>query len=64
MKSKQFLLIDEIGKADIEFPNDLLLELNKMEFYYYQLQKTIKAILQDKILLENFSFFEDRVIQL
>ncbi len=39
------LLIDDICKADIEFPNDLLLELNKMEFYYYQLQKTIKAIL-------------------
>ncbi len=37
------LLIDEIDKADIEFPNDLLLELDKMEFYVYELQKTIKA---------------------
>lgn len=37
------LLIDEIDKADIEFPNDLLLELDKMEFYCYELQKTIKA---------------------
>jgi len=36
-------LIDEIDKADIEFPNDLLLELDKMEFYVYELQKTIKA---------------------
>ncbi|MEM9822662.1 MAG: MoxR family ATPase [Bacteroidota bacterium] len=38
------LLIDEIDKADIEFPNDLLLELDKMEFYVYELQKTIKAV--------------------
>ena len=37
------LLIDEIDKADIEFPNDLLLELDKMEFYCYELQKTIQA---------------------
>jgi len=37
------LLIDEIDKADIEFPNDLLLELDKMEFYVYEIQKTIKA---------------------
>jgi MoxR-like ATPase len=37
------LLIDEIDKADIEFPNDLLLELDKMEFYCYELQKTIGA---------------------
>mgnify|MGYP001796531971 CR=1 FL=1 len=37
------LLIDEIDKADIEFPNDLLLELDKMEFYCYELKKTIVA---------------------
>ncbi len=37
------LLIDEIDKADIEFPNDLLLELDKMEFYCYELQKNIVA---------------------
>ena len=37
------LLIDEIDKADIEFPNDLLLELDKMEFYCYELQQTIRA---------------------
>lgn len=37
------LLIDEIDKADIEFPNDLLLELDKMEFYCYELRKTIVA---------------------
>ena len=37
------LLIDEFDKADIEFPNDLLQELDKMEFYCYELQKTIVA---------------------
>ncbi|WP_026374856.1 AAA family ATPase [Aestuariibacter salexigens] len=37
------LLIDEIDKADIEFPNDLLLELDKMEFYVYETQEHIKA---------------------
>ena len=38
------LLIDEIDKADIEFPNDLLLELDRMEFYCYELKKTLKAV--------------------
>ncbi|HKI97088.1 MAG TPA: MoxR family ATPase [bacterium] len=37
------LLIDEIDKADIEFPNDLLLELDRMEFYVYETKKTIQA---------------------
>jgi|TARA_X000000368_G_scaffold146478_1_gene115551 MoxR-like ATPase len=37
------LLIDEIDKADIEFPNDLLLELDKMEFFVYETGETIKA---------------------
>lgn len=37
------LLIDEIDKADIEFPNDLLLELDRMEFYIYETKKTIEA---------------------
>lgn len=37
------LLIDEIDKADIEFPNDLLQELDKMEFYCYELKRTIVA---------------------
>ena len=37
------LLIDEIDKADIEFPNDLLHELDKMEFYVYETKKVIKA---------------------
>jgi len=37
------LLIDEIDKADIEFPNDLLLELDKMEFFIYETRQTIVA---------------------
>jgi MoxR-like ATPase len=38
------LLIDEVDKADIEFPNDLLLELDRMEFYVYETRETIKAV--------------------
>ncbi len=38
------LLIDEIDKADIEFPNDLLLELDRMEFFVYEIQETIRAV--------------------
>jgi len=37
------LLIDEVDKADIEFPNDLLTELDKMEFFVYETGETIKA---------------------
>lgn len=37
------LLIDEVDKADIEFPNDLLLELDRMEFHVYETGETIKA---------------------
>ncbi len=37
------LLVDEIDKADIEFPNDLLQELDRMEFYVYETKETIKA---------------------
>ena len=40
---KPVLLIDEIDKADIEFPNDLLLELDRMEFHVYETQQTIVA---------------------
>jgi MoxR-like ATPase len=38
------LLIDEIDKADIEFPNDLLQELDRMEFFVYETGETVKAI--------------------
>ena len=37
------LLIDEVDKADIEFPNDLLVELDRMEFFVYETGQTIKA---------------------
>ena len=37
------LLIDEIDKADLEFPNDLLWELDKMEFYIHETRETVKA---------------------
>lgn len=42
-ESAPVLLIDEIDKADIEFPNDLLQELDRMEFFVYETQETIKA---------------------
>jgi MoxR-like ATPase len=38
------LLIDEIDKADIEFPNDLLLELDRMEFHVYETGETVRAV--------------------
>ncbi|HNI61793.1 MAG TPA: MoxR family ATPase, partial [Pseudomonadota bacterium] len=41
--SAPVLLIDEIDKADIEFPNDLLTELDRMEFYVYETKQTIAA---------------------
>ncbi|MFS1703571.1 MoxR family ATPase [Aestuariibacter sp. GS-14] len=45
------LLIDEIDKADIEFPNDLLLELDKMEFYVYETQQYIKAVQRPVVII-------------
>ena len=42
-EKRPVLLIDEIDKADIEFPNDLLLELDRMEFFVYETGETIKA---------------------
>ncbi len=45
------LLIDEIDKADIEFPNDLLQELDKMEFYVYETQETIKAVKRPIVII-------------
>src|SRR5688572_18450982 len=41
--SPAVLLIDEVDKADIEFPNDLLRELDRMEFYVYETQQLVKA---------------------
>ncbi len=45
------LLIDEIDKADIEFPNDLLLELDRMEFYVYETQETVKAVQRPVVII-------------
>lgn len=45
------LLIDEVDKADIEFPNDLLLELDRMEFYVYETQQTIRAKIRPIIII-------------
>jgi MoxR-like ATPase len=42
-ETRPVLLIDEIDKADIEFPNDLLLELDRMEFFVYETGETVKA---------------------
>ena len=42
-EKRPVLLIDEIDKADIEFPNDLLLELDRMEFFVYETQETVVA---------------------
>ena len=41
---KTVLLIDEVDKADIEFPNDLLQELDRMEFHVYETGETVKAV--------------------
>jgi MoxR-like ATPase len=45
------LLIDEIDKADIEFPNDLLLELDRMEFYVYETRQTIRAVERPVVII-------------
>jgi MoxR-like ATPase len=45
------LLIDEIDKADIEFPNDLLLELDRMEFFVYETQEIVKAKLRPVVII-------------
>ena len=45
------LLIDEIDKADIEFPNDLLRELDQMEFHVYETRQTIKATRRPLVII-------------
>src|ERR1700682_3645672 len=49
--ARPVLLIDEIDKADIEFPNDLLQELDRMEFYVYETNETIKAKVRPIVLI-------------
>ena len=45
------LLIDEIDKADIEFPNDLLLELDRMEFFVYETREVVKAKVRPLVII-------------
>ena len=47
------LLIDEIDKADIEFPNDLLQELDRMEFYVYETKETVKATTRPIVIISS-----------
>ena len=49
--ARPVLLIDEIDKADIEFPNDLLQELDRMEFYVYETNETIKAEVRPIVII-------------
>jgi MoxR-like ATPase len=48
---RSVLLIDEIDKADIEFPNDLLQELDRMEFFVYETGETVKATTRPIVLI-------------
>src|SRR6266542_7067934 len=50
-EERPVLLIDEIDKADIEFPNDLLLELDRMEFYVYETQEVVKAVQRPVVMI-------------
>ena len=52
---KVVLLIDEIDKADIEFPNDLLQELDKMSFYVYETGKTIAAKHRPVVIITSYN---------
>ncbi len=45
------LLIDEIDKADIEFPNDLLQEIDRMEFFVYETNETIRAVVRPVVII-------------
>lgn len=50
-ENRMVLLIDEIDKADIEFPNDLLQELDRMEFFVYELNETVKAVRRPVVII-------------
>jgi len=50
-KEKTVLLIDEIDKADIEFPNDLLQELDQMEFHVYETGETVRADIRPIVII-------------
>jgi MoxR-like ATPase len=50
-QKRPVLLIDEVDKADIEFPNDLLQELDRMEFYVYETGETIRAVQRPIVMI-------------
>jgi MoxR-like ATPase len=50
-EAKSVLLIDEIDKADIEFPNDLLQELDRMEFFVYETGETVRATTRPIVII-------------
>jgi MoxR-like ATPase len=50
-KERPVLLIDEIDKADIEFPNDLVLELDRMEFHVYETGERVEAIQRPIVII-------------
>lgn len=50
-ETRPILLIDEIDKADIEFPNDLLQELDKMEFFVYETQELVTAKIRPIVII-------------
>ena len=50
-EERAVLLVDEIDKADIEFPNDLLQEIDRMEFYVYETKETIKAVQRPLVII-------------
>ncbi|MEI8146489.1 MAG: MoxR family ATPase [Alphaproteobacteria bacterium] len=50
-ETRPVLLIDEIDKADIEFPNDLLQELDRMEFFVYETGETVKAVRRPIVMI-------------
>src|SRR6201992_4270779 len=50
-EKRPVLLIDEIDKADIEFPHDLLLELDRMEFFVYETGESIKAKIRPIVMI-------------
>ena len=50
-ETKTVLLIDEVDKADIEFPNDLLQELDRMEFFVYETGETVRATTRPIVII-------------
>ncbi len=50
-ETRPVLLIDEIDKADIEFPNDLLLEIDRMEFHVYETGETVRALRRPVVIV-------------